>query len=78
MTKEETKMKIIERWQHWSAQREFSDIEGAMYCFFEELISNNDPIISEGKFGYGDPWQHIHSWLLEHRRNVIPSLTPVK
>lgn len=65
MTKEETEREIQRLWMHWPGRKKgFKDIGIAAFNFMEWLKESNQPVLSDGDFGYGDKYQHIHGWVL--------------
>ena len=65
--REETKREIQKLWLNWPDRKEFpvTDIGTGALCFYVSLQNSNDPILSDGDFGSGDPYQIIHPWVLE-------------
>ena len=73
LRQDEAKSKIIEEWRKQSQNRR---TENDMFSFFGELSSNMPELLC---FKSGsDPWQNIHSWLIEdERKNPIKRTEPL-
>jgi len=65
MDKEETKREIQKLWIRWPDRKKIDDSGLAALSFYDSLKEQNEPILANGDYGLGDPYQIIHAWVLD-------------
>jgi len=68
MNKEETKREIQKLYKEWPHRKAIENESTKGLMFYGWLKTTEDPILGYGKFGSGNPYQTVNSWIEEWER----------